>query len=91
MPPYAENTAAAPVTDNDRELPKDPVLYDSFGTGVNTVNEGFSQSREETHAFYAGGNDITKYVGNQSWQNTIDELATTCLLYTSSKLISIAA
>ena len=77
VPPYAENTAAAPVTDNDRELPKDPVLYDSFGTGGNTVNEGFSQSREETHAFYAGGNDITKYVGNLSWQNTIDELATT--------------
>ena len=77
VPPYAENTAAAPVTDNDRELPKDPVLYDSFGTGGNTVNESFSQSREETHAFYAGGNDITKYVGNLSWQNTIDELATT--------------
>ena len=77
VPPYAENTAAAPITDNDRELPKDPVLYDSFGTSGNTVREDFSISRAETHAFYADGINITDYVGNLSWQNTIDELATT--------------
>ena len=50
---------------------------DSFGTGGNTVREDFSISRAETHAFYADGINITDYVGNLSWQNTIDELATT--------------
>ncbi len=77
VPPYEEGSSASDYETDDTELPKDPVLYDSFGTGGNTVNESFSQSREETHAFYSGGNDITKYVGNLLWQNTIDELATT--------------
>lgn len=78
VPPYTDSTS---TTDDfqadDSELPKDPVLYDAFGTGGNTIREEFSTSREETYAFYADGIDITDYVGNLSWQNTIDELATT--------------
>lgn len=84
VPPYAENTAAVPVTDNDRELPKDPVLYDSFGTGGNTVNDAFDIDRDETYRFFAGGHDITEYIGNLSWQNTLSELATTMSFETAN-------
>lgn len=33
-------------------------------------------NKEVSYKLIVGGNDITSYVGNLSWQNSIDELAT---------------
>lgn len=77
VPPYSGGVTDTVIENNDQEMPKDPILYDSFGTGGNTVNDAFDIDRDETYRFFAGGHDITEYIGNLSWQNTLSELATT--------------
>lgn len=73
---YNESSStAASVTTSTKE-DKDYSLSDSFGTGGNTVSDKFSASADATYKLIVGGNDITPYVGNLSWQNSIDELAT---------------
>lgn len=73
---YNESSStAASVTTSTKE-DKDYSLSDSFGTGGNTVGDKFSASADATYKLIVGGNDITSYVGNLSWQNSIDELAT---------------
>ncbi len=69
---YNESETAATSAKED----KDYSLTDNFGTGGNTVGDKFSANAYETYKLIVGGNDITSYVGNLSWQNSIDELAT---------------
>ena len=71
---YNESSSTSATTSTKED--KDYSLSDSFGTGGNTVGDKFFASADATYKLIVGGNDITPYVGNLSWQNSIDELAT---------------
>ena len=73
---YNESSSTATSEATSTQEDNDYSLSDSFGTGGNTVAYKFSASADATYKLIVDGNDITSYVGNLSWQNSIDELAT---------------
>lgn len=73
---YNESSSTATSEATSAKEDKDYSLSDSFGAGGNTVGDKFSASADATYKLIVGGNGITPYVGNLSWQNSIDELAT---------------